>query len=108
MERRIVRLVVPGRSPNTVVVDASGELPSFELTLEPRTTTVSSVVRTVLPSVGLTGHVLDCYINQTQLPDGDQPVPVLVELPVPPLEWVPPAGWRAIRVGVHDHAIEAP
>jgi hypothetical protein len=97
-ERRLARLIVPGRSRGTVVVDASGNLPAIDFTVTPGDTTVYTLVHSVLPSVGLGNRVLDCFINQTELPEADDPVPVLVELPDPPDGWEPPDGWRIGQV----------
>jgi hypothetical protein len=106
VERRLARLIVPGHTRGTVLVDASGNLPAIEFTVAPGDTTVYTLVHSVLPAVGLGNRVLDCFINQTELPGPGDPVPVLVELPDLPEGWEPPAGWRIGPVSGREFDVE--
>ncbi|HZI44162.1 MAG TPA: hypothetical protein VFD53_03015, partial [Ilumatobacter sp.] len=84
---RIVRLVVPGRSPRSIIVDGDGNVPTTPLTIEPGDTTVGAVTRTVLPSLGFDGHVVDFYIDQSQSYAAGDVVPAYVELAEPDSGW---------------------
>jgi hypothetical protein len=97
-ELRIVRLVVPGRSPKSIMVDGDGNVPTARLTIEPGDTTVGAVARTVLPSLGLDGHVVDFYIDQSRSYAVDDIVPAYVELTEPAARWSAPDGWHEIDV----------
>jgi hypothetical protein len=106
-ERRLARLVVPGHAAGTVVVDASGRLPAVEFTLVPGDTTVYTLVHSVLPALGLGDRVLDCFVNQTELPPPDDPVPVLVELPQLTADRQLPDGWRETPTAAAELDVEA-
>jgi hypothetical protein len=61
-------------------------------------TTVGTLQRTVLPSVGVSGPVLDCFLA---VPDDWTPatvVPGFVEVEPQRAGWSPPPGWRAAPV----------
>src|SRR5262245_61862504 len=105
-EQRTVRLVVEGRSPRSIVVDASGELPAIRLTIEPGATTVAAVVRTVLPSLGVDGHVVDFYIDQSRSYSATDIVPAYVELGPPHSGWRSPEGWHEVDVSNHTLTVE--
>jgi hypothetical protein len=107
-ERRLARLVVPGSSAGTVVVDAAGRLPSIEFTLVPGDTTVFTLVHSILPALGLGDRVLDCFVNQTDLPPPDDPVPVLVELPPQAERGRLPEGWRELPIAGAGLDVESP
>jgi hypothetical protein len=95
---RIVRLVVPGRSPRSIIVDGDGNVPTTPLTIEPGDTTVGAVTRTVLPSLGFDGHVVDFYIDQSQSYAAGDVVPAYVELAEPDSGWTAPDGWHEVDV----------
>jgi hypothetical protein len=105
-EHRIVRLVVPGRSPRSIVVDGDGQVPTIPLTFEPGDTTVGAVARTVLPSLGFDGHVVDFYIDQSRSYSAGDVVPAYVELAEPDPGWTAPDGWHEVDVSDAAFAIE--
>jgi aminoglycoside/choline kinase family phosphotransferase len=100
-ELRVVRLVVPGRSPRSILVDGDGNLPAIRLTIGPGDTTVGAVARTVLPSLGFDGHVVDFYIDQSRVYSAGDVVPAYVELAEPEPSWTSPDGW-------HDDDVSGP
>jgi Phosphotransferase enzyme family len=105
-ELRIVRLVVPGRSPKSIMVDGDGNVPTARLTIAPGDTTVGAVARTVLPALGFDGHVVDFYIDQSRTYAVDDIVPAFVELAEPDGRWSAPDGWHEIEVGDGMFSIE--
>ena len=105
-EYRIVRLVVPGRAPRSVFVDADGNVPALTLTVRPGDTTVGVVANTLLPSIGFDGHVVDFYIDQTRSYAATVVVPAYVEVAQPAPHWVPPDGWHEVSVSLHALAVE--
>jgi hypothetical protein len=105
-ELRIVRLVVPGRSPRSIIVDGDGNVPTSRLTIEPGDTTVGAVARAVLPSLGFDGHVVDFFIDQSKSYSAADVVPAYVELAAPDPGWRAPDGWHEVDVSDRAFAIE--
>jgi hypothetical protein len=105
-ERRIVRLVVPGRRPRSIVVDWSGDVPAVPLTVPPGGTTVGVVAETLLPSLGFDGHVVDFYIDQSREYTAQDAIPAYVELAQPDPSWAAPDGWRDVDVAEHELRLE--
>ena len=105
-ELRVIRLVVPGRSPRSILVDGDGNVPSFRLTIEPGDTTVGAVARTVLPSLGFDGHIVDFYIDQSRSYSATDVVPAYVELAEPGASWTSPDGWHDVDVSHTTFQIE--
>ena len=111
VEERDIRLLVPDRSGTSVVVGTDGRLPSILVTIADGGTTASTLVRHVLPRLGLSGPIIDCFIDQ----QGDPavgPVTALVEVEPPDTAWQPPDGCRwaeaadvddTIAPGLQDH-----
>ncbi|NND73839.1 MAG: aminoglycoside phosphotransferase family protein [Ilumatobacter sp.] len=94
VQRRRLRLLIPDRERQSILTSA-GELPSLDVDLSERETTTAAAWR-VLPSVGLSGPVLDCFVDQSRASvDDDVEVhAALVELDGPPDGWVAPGGWE--------------
>jgi len=105
-EYRIVRLAVPGHAPRSVYVDAGGDVPALQVTVPPGDTTVGVVVRSVLPTIGFDGHVVDFYIDQSRSYAPTDVVPAYVEVAEPAPGWRPPDGWREVDVSQHALAVE--
>ena len=105
-ELRIVRLVVPGRAPGSILVDSSGNIPALRLSLEPGDTTVGAVARSVLPSIGFDGHLLDFYIDQSRDYSAADVVPAYVELAAPHAGWRPPDGWHEVALSARELVVE--
>jgi hypothetical protein len=105
-EHRVVRLVVPGRSPRSILVDGDGNVPTIRLTIEPGDTTVAAVARTVLPSLGFDPHVVDFYIDQSRSYSATDVVPAYVELAEPDSAWQSPDGWREVDVSERTLEVE--
>ena len=105
-EHRVVRLVVPGRSPHSILVDGDGNVPTIRLTIEPGDTTVAAVARTVLPSLGFDPHVVDFYIDQSRSYSATDVVPAYVELAEPDSAWQAPDGWREVDVSERTLEVE--
>ena len=105
-ELRVIRLVVPGRSPRSILVDGDGNVPSIRLTIEPGDTTVGAVARTVLPSLGFDSHVVDFYIDQSRSYSATDVVPAYVELAEPDPSWTSPDGWHEVDVSQPTLVIE--
>lgn len=83
-ERRLIRLLIPDRVHTHVVVDEAGAIPSIELGVVSGETTVLTVARDLVPTLGAGVAIVDCYIDQSELSSplepATRPVPVLVEL----------------------------
>jgi phosphotransferase family enzyme len=105
-ELRIVRLVVPGHAPRSILVDAAGNIPALRLTIEPGDTTVGAVARTVLPSIGFDGHILDFYIDQSRAYVAGDVVPAFVEVAEPDVGWLPPEDWHHVDVSECEPTVE--
>ena len=99
-EVRDIRVLVPDPTGARVLVDDAGELPGMLVELEDGETTLLAAQRVVLPALGITGPVVECFIDQIAASNeaDEAPIPALLELPAPPVEWTPPAGrqWAAI------------
>jgi hypothetical protein len=108
---RSVRVLVMGAG-DTVLVDERGELPQELVALHAGETTIAAVRRTLLPTVGHPGPILDCYIVQPP-DDSDpaEPIAVLVELDRPPDSWIPPPPleWAPVERAMLevDHGLQA-
>jgi hypothetical protein len=108
---RSVRVLVMGAG-DTVLVDERGELPQELVALHAGETTIAAVRRTLLPTVGHPGPILDCYIVQPP-DDSDpaEPIAVLVELDRPPDSWIPPPPleWAPVERTMLevDHGLQA-
>lgn len=94
MQPRVVWLAVPGADPGSAYVSADGRLPRLTFDVADDETTVGTLQRTVLPGVGVSGPVLDCFLAA---PDDWTPasvVPGFVEAEPQRAGWSPPSGWR--------------
>ena len=102
-EERDIRLLVPDRAGTSLVVDADYRLPSIRVELAHGATTAGTVVRDVLPTLGLRVPIIDCFIDQSGSTDG--PTVALVEVEPPDAAWRPPAGCRWADVADVDGTI---
>jgi hypothetical protein len=99
-EHREVWLAVPGPTPGTAWVDASGRLPYVAFDIEAASTTVSALQRSVLPGLGVGGPILGCLLRYDEPWTPATTVSALVEVEPQPAGWVAPDGWRVVDVDV--------
>lgn len=105
-ELRLIRLVVPGRAPRSIMLDGNGKIPAIPLAVRPGDTTVGVVARSVLPSIGFDGCLLDFFIDQSRSYSASDVVPAYVELADPRPSWTPPQGWHEVDVAGQSLAVE--
>lgn len=105
-QRRRLRLLLPDPTGQTILTDRNG-LPSLDIELEVGETTSAGAWR-LLPTIGLAGPLVDCYVDQSnESGDADGAiVGVLVELAAPLAGWVPPAGWVSTALATAAPTIE--
>ena len=93
VQRRRLRLLLTDSGSQSILTEGDS-LPSIDVELELSETTSAAAWR-VLPTIGLSGPVLDCLVDQSGI-SADEPVQIhaaLVELALSPQDWVPPGGW---------------
>ncbi len=105
-QRRRLSLLLPDQTGQTILIERDG-LPSLDIELEAGETTSAGAWR-LLPTIGLAGPLVDCYVDQSNdSADADGAiVGVLIELAAPPAGWVPPAGWIPTALATAAPAIE--
>ncbi|HEY3484060.1 MAG TPA: aminoglycoside phosphotransferase family protein [Ilumatobacteraceae bacterium] len=103
VEERDIRLLLPDRAGTSVVVDSDGRLPSIRVTLADGATTAGTVVREILPGLGLSVPIIDCFVDQSGSDDG--PTVALVEVEPPQSAWQPPEGWQWAELADVDDTI---
>lgn len=99
-EHREVWLAVPGPTPGTVWVDASGGLPYLAFDLDPGSTTVGVLQRSVLPGLGIGGPILGCLLRYDEPWTPETVVAALVEVEPPAAGWAAPEGWQLVDLAL--------
>jgi hypothetical protein len=112
IQRRRVFLLVPHHDGSSILVEDTGNLPSFVAELAADETTIAATWRTIR-DLGVHNPIVDCFIDQTPPPDGAEGViPAIVELtaldaPLPGTRWEPLGSVRADPgQGLIDHVAE--
>ena len=95
-EHREVWLAIPGPTPCTAWVDATGRLPYIAFDIEAASTTVGALQRSVLPGLGVGGPILACLLRYDEPWTAATTVSALVEVEPQPPGWTPPDGWRLV------------
>ena len=99
-ELRMARILISDGSGRSILLDDSGELPSFRIRVIDDETTIQATSRVVLPMLGLDRPVIECLVDQEFARDAspDDAIPALIELPAPPPEWPVPDGLEWVAV----------
>jgi tRNA A-37 threonylcarbamoyl transferase component Bud32 len=99
IQRRRVFLLVPHLGGSSILVDDTGNLPSFVATLKAADTTIGAAWRAVR-ELGAYGQIVDCFVDQTPPPDGaEEIIPAVIELTA--LDAAPPSTHWASLGSVH-------